>query len=85
MLIVGYLHMREADSIRYPIIKENDDFYFIYCNKKININYNLSSNDNIIIMDKSLTYTDHLVNKWAGFPLIYINGVQTKNENIILL
>jgi ribosomal protein S6 len=26
---VGFLHIREVDAIRYPIIKENNAYYFI--------------------------------------------------------
>jgi len=52
-------------------------------NTKININYDLLPNNNVIIMDKSVAYTDYLIHKWAGFPLIYINNIQIKNENII--
>lgn len=82
---VGFLHIREVDAIRYPIIKENNSYYFINNNTKININYNLLPNDNIIIMDKSSAYTDYLINKWAGFPFIYINNIQTKNDDVVTL
>lgn len=82
---VGVLQIREVDAIRYPILKENNQFYFIYNNRKIKIKYDLLENDNIIIMDKSCKEADFIINLFAGFPFIYINGVKIKNDNNVIL
>ncbi len=81
---IGYLHIRSVDAIRYPIYNENNEVYFIYNNKKCNINFNfIDLNNNFIVLDKSINYNDYVNNALNGFKNITINGVNYLNNNII--
>ncbi len=87
-MLVGYLHIRATDAIRHKIYYENNKYYALINGanqyNKIFINYDLSkSNNNVIILDKSINYIDYKNNAKAGFNKILINGVEVENNNII--
>lgn len=84
MKLIGYLFVRETDSIKYPIYENYENsYYYIFNDRKYNINnLNLSQNT-VIFLSKSTYYKDFEKDCKNKFEFIYVNNEKIKNENYI--
>lgn len=81
---LGYLLIRETDSIRYEIFMDNLGPFITYKDKIIRINHQLNKEENnLIILDENRDYNNFINNANNGFPIININGKLINNNNII--
>ena len=79
MNLIGYLHFRSVDAIRYPIYDIDGDYFYLYRGKKYKLNIpNNFVNKFIDIVLSDRNYVDYeKEKKEKGFPLIYkINNIQ---------
>lgn len=81
--IIGYVHIREVDGVRFDIYKDNDRIYWKFSD--INLPTKYLNKRLEIVLTKTNDYNQYVneVNQ-SNFPeYIYINGDKVKNTNIL--
>jgi aminopeptidase C len=89
MSLTGYLHFRSIDVLRYPIYKIDNDYLYMYKDKKykLNIPNNFKNKFIDVTLSNKINYVDYeKERKEKGFPKVYeINDIKVINNGDIEL
>ncbi len=84
MSLIGYLHFRSIDAIRYPIYDIDGDYFYLYRDKKykLNIPENFVNKFIDVVLSEKMNYVDYeKERKEIECPKVYeINGIKVINK-----